>query len=1263
MNTGFNDFTNLSSVTKTLCNRLIPTEITAKYIKEHGVIEADQERNMMSQELKNILNDFYRSFLNENLVKVHELDFKPLFTEMKKYLETKDNKEALEKAQDDMRKAIHDIFESDDRYKKMFKAEITASILPEFILHNGAYSAEEKEEKMQVVKMFNGFMTSFSAFFTNRENCFSKEKISSSACYRIVDDNAKIHFDNIRIYKNIANKFDYEIEMIEKIEEAAGGADIRNIFSYNFDHFAFNHFVSQDDISFYNYVVGGINKFMNLYCQATKEKLSPYKLRHLHKQILCIEESLYDVPAKFNCDEDVYAAVNDFLNNVRTKSVIERLQMLGKNADSYDLDKIYISKKHFTNISQTLYRDFSVINTALTMSYIDTLPGKGKTKEKKAAAMAKNTELISLGEIDKLVDKYNLCPDKAASTRSLIRSISDIVADYKANPLTMNSGIPLAENETEIAVLKEAIEPFMDIFRWCAKFKTDEPVDKDTDFYTELEDINDEIHSIVSLYNRTRNYVTKKPYNTDKFGLYFGTSSFASGWSESKEFTNNAILLAKDDKFYLGVFNAKNKPAKSIIKGHDTMQDGDYKKMVYSLLTGPNKMLPHMFISSSKAVPVYGLTDELLSDYKKGRHLKTSKNFDIDYCHKLIDYFKHCLALYTDWDCFNFKFSDTESYNDIGEFYKEVAEQGYYMNWTYIGSDDIDSLQENDQLYLFQIYNKDFSEKSFGKPSKHTAILRSLFSDENVADPVIKLCGGTEAFFRPKSIKTPVVHKKGSVLVSKTYNAQEMDENGNIITVRKCVPDDVYMELYGYYNNSGTPLSAEALKYKDIVDHRTAPYDIIKDHRYTEDEFFINMPVSLNYKAENKRVNVNEMALKYIAQTKDTYIIGIDRGERNLLYVSVIDTDGNIVEQKSLNIINNVDYQAKLKQVEIMRKLARQNWKQGVKIADLKKGYLSQAVHEVAELVIKYNGIVVMEDLNSRFKEKRSKIERGVYQQFETSLIKTLNYLTFKDRKPLEAGGIANGYQLTYIPESLKNVGSQCGCILYVPAAYTSRVDPTTGFVSLFKFRDISSEKVKTDFIGRFDCIRYDAEKDLFAFEFDYDNFETYETCAKTKWRAYTYGTRVKKTFRNRKFVSEVIIDITEEIKKTLTTTDINWTDGHDIKQEIIDYALSSHIFEMFKLTVQMRNSLCESKDREYDKFVSPIMNASGKFFDTDAADKSLPIEADANDAYGIAMKGLYNVLQVKNNWAEGEKFKFSRLSNEDWFNFMQNRAEKTVNK
>lgn len=42
----FNDFTGISPVIKTLYNRLIPTEITAKYIKEHGIIEADQERSV-----------------------------------------------------------------------------------------------------------------------------------------------------------------------------------------------------------------------------------------------------------------------------------------------------------------------------------------------------------------------------------------------------------------------------------------------------------------------------------------------------------------------------------------------------------------------------------------------------------------------------------------------------------------------------------------------------------------------------------------------------------------------------------------------------------------------------------------------------------------------------------------------------------------------------------------------------------------------------------------------------------------------------------------------------------------------------------------------------------------------------------------------------------------------------------------------------------------------------------------------------------------
>ncbi len=95
-------------------------------------------------------------------------------------------------------------------------------------------------------------------------------------------------------------------------------------------------------------------------------------------------------------------------------------------------------------------------------------------------------------------------------------------------------------------------------------------------------------------------------------------------------------------------------------------------------------------------------------------------------------------------------------------------------------------------------------------------------------------------------------------------------------------------------------------------------------------------------------------------------------------------------------------------------------------------------------------------------------------------LINKLNYLVFKDISITENGGLLKGYQLTYIPEKLKNVGHQCGCIFYVPAAYTSKIDPTTGFVNIFKFKDLTVD-AKREFIKKFDSIRYDSEKNCFV--------------------------------------------------------------------------------------------------------------------------------------------------------------------------------------
>ena len=75
------------------------------------------------------------------------------------------------------------------------------------------------------------------------------------------------------------------------------------------------------------------------------------------------------------------------------------------------------------------------------------------------------------------------------------------------------------------------------------------------------------------------------------------------------------------------------------------------------------------------------------------------------------------------------------------------------------------------------------------------------------------------------------------------------------------------------------------------------------------------------------------------------------------------------------------------------RREARQSWQTIENIKELKEGYLSQVVHKIAQLMIKYHAIVVLEDLNMGFMRGRQKVEKQVYQKFEKMLIDKLSYL------------------------------------------------------------------------------------------------------------------------------------------------------------------------------------------------------------------------------------------------------------------------------
>ena len=184
----------------------------------------------------------------------------------------------------------------------------------------------------------------------------------------------------------------------------------------------------------------------------------------------------------------------------------------------------------------------------------------------------------------------------------------------------------------------------------------------------------------------------------------------------------------------------------------------------------------------------------------------------------------------------------------------------------------------------------------------------------------------------------------------------------------------------------------------------------------------------------------------------------MDRGERHLLYYSIIDQNAKIIKQGSLNRIEakdshgkpmgTKDYHKLLDEKEKERDEARKHWSKIENIKELKAGYLSLVVHELAQLIIEHNAIVVLEDLNTGFKRGRFKVEKQVYQKFERALIQKLNYLVFKDRETRkEAGHYLNAYQLTDKFQSFKKLGKQSGILFYTEASYTSKTDPVSGFM------------------------------------------------------------------------------------------------------------------------------------------------------------------------------------------------------------------------
>lgn len=1227
----FEDFTNLYSISKTLRFELKPIGKTKDNIEKHGLLEEDKHRADSYKKVKKLIDEYHKHFIEERLSGC-ELNYasngkKDSLTEYYELYKKKDKTESEKKTfatiEEKLRKQIAETFKEEDGLKNLFSEKLIKEYLPKFI---------ENQSDKALVEEFKSFTTYFTGFHENRKNMYSSEEKSTAIAYRLIHENLPKFLDNISVFEKLKNT-DVEKDLTTLSKELKDLLNKREL-SFFFQLENYPKLLTQSQISVYNYLIGGqstegktklkgINEYINLYNQKQKDRNARLpKLKPLFKQILSDRGSLSWLPETFTSDNDLLEKIEDFHRQFTESeqgkdSILKRIENLLTSLDEYNAEKIYLrNDTQITEVSQKAFGSYKIIHSGLIELLKEDCPQKQKENsedyEERLQKIVKSLDSIAISSINEGVLKLNsekqttLAEYFKQNTKEVIENIESQYSNVKE---LLNTDYPKEQNLKQDKANIERIKNYLDSLKalqnlmkpLCGKGNE---ADKDEMFYGEFTTLWDEFGKITQLYNMTRNYLTQKPYSEEKFKLNFQNSTLLNGWDLNKERDNTSVLLRKDGLYYLAIMN-KEHNAVFDIKKIGTKDHGEcYEKIEYKLLPGPNKMLPKVFLSA-KGIAEFKPSEELLKNYKNETH-KKGDNFNIEHCHSLIDFFKTSIENHKDWKQFGFVFSDTKSYEDLSGFYREVERQGYKINFRNLSVDYVNSLVEEGKIYLFQIYNKDFSPHSKGTPNLHTLYWKALFEKENLSDVVYKLNGEAEVFFRKKSLPND----------KPTHPANEPIEHKN-------------------------KLSGD---YKSLF-----PYDLIKDKRYTMDKFQFHVPITINFK--NKGLNyINEKANQYIKTSKDLHIIGIDRGERHLLYLSVIDMQGNIKEQKSLNIINNYNYKEKLTEKEELRDKERKSWQTIEGIKDLKEGYLSQAIHEISNLILKYNAIVVLEDLNFGFMRGRQKFEHSVYQKFEKMLIDKLNYLADKKKNPQEIGGLLKAYQLTNQFESFQKLGKQSGFLFYTQAWNTSKIDPVTGFVNLFDTRYSNITNARK-FFSNFEDIRFNEKKNYFEFEFDYTKFTNKAEGTKTQWTVCTFGNRIE-TFRNTEKNSQWdnrVIDLTQEMKNLFAE---NGLDLANLKAEIVKQE-SKEFFEnllkLFRLTLQMRNSISNSEE---DYIISPVANEKGEFYFSKECDESLPQDADANGAYNIARKGLMIVEKIKAQ-PKGKKLDLS-ITNKEWLQFAQ---------
>ena len=546
----FDSMTGKYSISKTLRMSLIPVGKTLEYFEQREYLEKDTKLKNNFAEAKKIMDNYYRIVIEDVLSSMTLSDL------VEEFADSYYKKEDINEIKTKLCTEIADVFKE---YKdNLFGANYVKKILPDVLTD---------EHEIEIIKSFSDFTTYFSGFWKIRKAIFLNAKKVNTIANRCINDNLPKFLDNIKVFEKAVDKISADIDELNQ-SYSFSASRASDVFSIDY----FNNVLPQSGIMLYNDIVGEMNKRINLFNQTAEKHERIPKMKPLYKQILSEYNSLHEIPKEFEAGRDdlvIKAVCSEFYdeNTKSLRNTIDELKNIFSAFDEYDAEKVYIKNEDCISVlSNRIIGDWSQIRNQWNIEYdkINEFKSNQKNYEEKRDELYKKSKYFSVSELEKYISSYDGEKKKYYTLAGYIkdefeRLISNVKINLEAaeilfkNPENVNLH---SKFNNDILIIKELLDSVKGIEFFIKMFEIDAfESDKDEIFYADFIPCVERFKEFDDLYNRVRNYVTKKPYSTDKIKLNFENSQFLGGWDINKFKEYKSTMFIKDDCYYLAVMH------------------------------------------------------------------------------------------------------------------------------------------------------------------------------------------------------------------------------------------------------------------------------------------------------------------------------------------------------------------------------------------------------------------------------------------------------------------------------------------------------------------------------------------------------------------------------------------------------------------------------------------------------------------------------------------------------------------------------------